>query len=254
MIEGTFEEKTANQTVIEKLNDSKVLDEELEKLKSDKKFRKFLEEEHESFNTFLSKFNTYGTLIANVAVAQNSDEVKDAISASVLPVGSSRVKRNSNWSVTMNAFVGGFAGKAYYKEFVDDVAIKKSITSFGIIAPIGISINKGNLKMFNSNTALGLTLQVIDLGSLVNFYVQKGDGAELPNNSKIELGDIIAPGAMLTYSLGDSPFTILGGVQYVPNLSRMESIPTNNDFKPLTWRMHFGIAIDIPLFNLKVWN
>ena len=101
---------------------------------------------------------------------------------------------------------------------------------------------------------MGLTLQVVDLGSLVNFYAQKGDGAALPRDTKIELGDIIAPGGFLSYSIGDTPFTLMGGVQYVPNLSRMETIPTNAEFKPLTWRFHVGIAIDIPLFNLKVWN
>ena len=250
LIEGTYEEKTANQTVINKLNDSNVLNEEIEKLKSDKKFRKFLEEENKSFNTFLAKFNTYGTLIANVAVAQNSDEVKAAIEASVLPVGSSRIKRSSDYSITLNAYVGGFAGRAYFKEFETN----KSISTFGVTAPIGVSFSKGNIKIGNQNTALGVTLQLIDLGSLVNFYMKEGDGAQLPNNNKIELGDIIAPGGLISYSIGDTPFSILGGVQYVPNLSRMEGLSTDNNFKSLTWRWHFGIAIDIPLFNIKVWN
>lgn len=206
------------------------------------------------YKRFVSKFNTYGTLIANVAYAQNSDDVKSAIQASVLPVGSSRIKRHSNWSITANAFVGGFFGVAHYKEEVNNEIVDQSINTFGITAPIGLSINKGNLPFFNSKSALAINLQIVDLGSLVNFYMKSGDGAMLPKDTKIQLGDIIAPGLSLSYSLGDSPFSFIIGTQYVPNLSRIEQLTTNTNFKPLTWRSHIGLALDIPLFNLKVWN
>jgi len=81
--------------------------------------------------------------------------------------------------------------------------------------------------LFNSRSALGINLQLIDLGSLVNFYMQEGDGASLPRDTKIQLGDIIAPGGSISYSIGDTPFTLMGVVQYVPSLSRMETISTN---------------------------
>lgn len=223
-------------------------------LDNNKDVQNYFKKRDKEQSNFLSKFNTYGTLIANVATAQNSDEVKAAIEASVLPVGSSRIKRNSNWSITANAFVGGFYGRAFYKQEVNGLLEKRSVDTFGITAPMGILFSKGNLKVFKQNSVLGINLQLIDLGSLVNFYMQEGDGASLPRDTKIQLGDIIAPGGSISYSIGDTPFTLLGGVQYVPNLSRMEVIPTNTDFKPLTWRMHIGVAIDIPLFNLKIWN
>lgn len=223
-------------------------------LDNNKDVQNYFKKRDKEQSNFLSKFNTYGTLIANVATAQNSDEVKAAIEASVLPVGSSRIKRHSDWSITANAFVGGFYGRAFYKEQIDGITEKRSIDTFGITAPIGVSFNKGNLALFNSRSVLGINLQLIDLGSLVNFYMQEGDGASLPRDTKIQLGDIIAPGGSISYSIGDTPFTLMGGVQYVPTLSRMETISTNNEFKPLTWRVHIGLVIDIPLFNLKVWN
>jgi|GEM_PF-3150636 len=224
-----------------------------EALKNNKDFQDLIANESKGFNVFLVKFERYGTLIANVASAENSDEVKAAIEASVLPVGSSRAKRYSNWSLTVNSFVGAFAGQAFYKEVNGGITENKSIATFGVTAPIGISINKGFINGADSPSALGFMLQVIDLGALVNFYIKEGDGAALPEGSKIQLGDIIAPGAVFTYSIGDSPFTILAGVQYVPNLNRMDVIPTNDNFKPVAWRYNLGIAIDIPLFNLKVW-
>lgn len=224
-----------------------------DQLKNDKDFQDFIANESKGLNVFLTRFERYGTLIANVANAENSDEVKAAIEASVLPVGSSRAKRYSNWSLTVNSFVGAFGGQAFYKEVNGGSTENKSIATFGVTAPIGISINKGFINGKDSPSALGFMLQVIDLGALVNFYIKEGDGAALPEGSKIQLGDIIAPGGVFTYSIGDTPFTLLAGVQYVPNLNRMETIPTNDNFKPVSWRYNFGIAIDIPLFNLKVW-
>ena len=254
-----IENKVFNsQELNEICNKEKIEKEDFIKLIQDKKlektFENYFKTQSKDYNKFISKFSTYGVLIANVATAQNSDDVKAAIEASVLPVGSSRIKRHSDWSITANAFVGGFYGKAFYKEQIDGITEKRSIDTFGITAPIGVSFNKGNLALFNSRSVLGINLQLIDLGSLVNFYMQEGDGASLPRDTKIQLGDIIAPGGSISYSIGDTPFTLMGGVQYVPTLSRMETISTNNEFKPLTWRVHIGLVIDIPLFNLKVWN
>src|SRR5690606_19928912 len=100
---------------------------------------------------------------------------------------------------------------------------------------------------------VSLTMQVIDLGTLVNFYYKNGEGASLPENTKIHLGDILAPGAQLSWSLGNFPVSAMAGFQYVPNLSRMPSLQTTSNFIPVTWRFQVGLLVDIPLFNLKVW-
>lgn len=209
--------------------------------------------ERKELNNSLAQFVKYGTLIANVATAESSEQVKAAIESSVLPVGSSRIKRHSCFSISLNAYVGGFYGQAYYKETIDNVTHNRSVGTFGVTAPIGLSFNAGNIgKKYKS--ALSLTAQVIDLGALVNFYYKNGEGASLPENTKIQLGDILAPGAQLSWSLGNCPVSAIAGFQYVPNLSRLPTIPTNNSFIPVTWRLQAGIVVDIPLFNLKVWT
>lgn len=220
-----------------------------ESLLDSKHFRDYLDNT-KAYQNFVQKFSKYGTLIGNVANAQNSDEVKAAIQDAVLPVGSSRIKRYANFSIGLNAFVGAFYGQAYYKEN----GTTKGMQSFGITAPIGVSFAFGTRNFIGKHNALGLNIQLIDLGSLVNFYYTKGDGAQLPAGTKIQLGDILAPGATVSYSLFNSPFSIMGGVQYVPNLSRMPEISTNTDFRPLTWRWHVGLAVDIPLFTIKTYT
>lgn len=210
--------------------------------------------ENDKFGRFLTKFSRYGMLIATVAAAENSEQVKAAIESSVLPVGSSRVKRHAAFSFSLNAYVGGFYGQAFYKELVNGMTQKRSVGTFGITAPIGVSFNIGNIGYQKHKSAFSITTQVIDLGALVNFYHQSGQGASLPENTKIHLGDILAPGMQFSWSLGNSPVSAMAGFQYVANLNRLPTIPTNNGFIPSTWRIQAAIVVDIPLFNLKVWS
>lgn len=222
-------------------------------LRENPRFRRFIKSYNSYFNDFIKNLNTYGNLLAAVSMAESSDDIKAAIEATVLGTGSSRMKRNSKYSITVNAYVGVFAGRAFYKQ-LNSVGLqeKNGINTFGITAPIGISFNKGLLHSNKNPSTLSLTLQIIDIGSLINFYFKGGDGVQLPSDTKIQLGDILAPGTQLSYSIGDTPFTIMAGVQYVPSLSRIEQFDSN--FKPLTWRAQLGFAIDIPLFNIKIWQ
>ena len=64
-------------------------------------------------------------------MAQNSDEVKDAISASVLPVGSSRMKRHADWSITLNAHV---------EDLPEELILKITtvqLTKINLLQPLG---------------------------------------------------------------------------------------------------------------------
>lgn len=209
---------------------------------------------NKSYNKFLTKMSTYGNVVAKVAVAENSDQVKAAIESSVLPVGSSRMKRYAEFSITLNAYVGVFGGKAMYKERVDGQVLNRSLTTFGMTAPIGLGFNFGDLRIKGARTAISLNAQIFDLGTLVNFYMKHGDEAMLPESTKIRFRDIIAPGFTAAWSLGNTPLSLIGGVQFIPNLNQMGIIEGEQKFQSLAWRAQVGLAIDIPLYNIKVWN
>ena len=209
----------------------------------------------------LKSFIKYGTLISSVANAQSSDEVKKAIEASVLPVGSAAIKRKSNWSIAANAYVGGYYGIAHTTRTdtlrntstnkTDTITSNVSYRTFGLYAPIGLSFNKG----FTCGWGLSIVAQVIDLGGVVNFYLTEGDKAAMPDNYKIKLADIIAPGAQLALNIPKTPISIMGGIQYVPSLNTANQIKTSsNIINPIAWRTQLGIVVDIPLYNLKVWD
>jgi len=193
----------------------------------------------------------YGTLVASVANAESSDDVKKAIEASVLPVGSSSIKRNSAWSISVNAYVGGYYGNAY--STLRDPATNKRMKyqSFGLYAPIGVSFNRG------SRCGLGgsLIVQVIDVGALVNFYMLNGDSTAFPSDFRIRLSNIFAPGVQLGLNIPRTPLTFTGGVQFVPALYKTDQIVQSGEIVAANaWRLQASLVVDIPMYNVKVWD
>ncbi|HCC52267.1 MAG TPA: hypothetical protein DEQ30_09605 [Porphyromonadaceae bacterium] len=195
----------------------------------------------------------YGTLIASVAGAQSSDEVKQVIEASALPVGSSAMKRNSNWSVMLNAYIGGYYGYSAPcckkdVEINDSTKIKlDALRSFGLYAPVGFSFNTG-LCGQKDDGALSLTINILELGSLVNVYLRDGDNADLPEDFKVRLIDIISPGAQLSYLFPKTPFVVFIGTNYIPKL-----YPTVDNSYKGGWRFQAGVAIDLPMYKIGLW-
>lgn len=197
-----------------------------------------LEIENANFKKVIETFITYGTFIASVATAQTSDEVKKAIEASVLPVGSAAMKRNSKGSIFLNAYVG-----CYYGWGKDNVS--EGFKSYGLYAPIGISGSVG----FRKCGALTLTLNAFDFGSLVNVYLREGDNAVLPYDFKVRLLDIISPGAQISYLIAQTPLSIFGGANYISKINT-----TENDRFVGGWRFQVGLAIDIPMYKIALWR
>jgi hypothetical protein len=196
-------------------------------------------------NNTKKSLTKYGTLIANVASAQSSDEVKKAIEASALPVGSSAMKRNSSFSIFLNAYVGGYYGQTTNKYCIQD-SINNSkgfIRSYGVYAPIGISLNISG----GSWLTFSLTANILELGSLVNVYLKDGDNAVLPEDFKVRLIDIISPGLQLSWLIGKTPLSVFAGTNYIPKLYPQ----ADNSYKS-GWRWQVGLAIDIPMYKIHI--
>lgn len=206
------------------------------------------EKKHSVFKPITKSFVKYGTLISTVANAQSSDEVKQALNASVLPVGSYSIKRKTNWSFSINAYVGAYW--SYSNSAID----KDSIPRLGLTAPVGFTISKGFSKTGNRG-GLSLNLQIIDLGALVNYYLLKGDTTSIPNDFKVKLSNIFSPGFNLSYNIPKTPLSLAWGGQYIPTIYKYEQISGKNQLTPTNvWRWQLSLLVDIPLFNLKVWD
>jgi len=203
------------------------------------------EEKYEGFKPVKKAFLKYGILISTVANAQSSDEVKKALEASVLPAGSYSIKQKASWSLSINSYVGVYRSIANSND---------NLPTLGLSAPIGLNISKG-FSETGKGGGISLNLQIIDLGALVNYYFIKGDTASLPNDFSVRLSNIFAPGFNLCYNFPKTPLSIALGGQHIPTLYQYEQINGKNELTPTNaWRWQVSVLIDIPLFNLKVWD
>jgi hypothetical protein len=199
----------------------------------------------------------YGTFMASVVKAENSEEVKKVIQNFALPTGSSRIKRSSAFNVSINAYPGLFTGYEQIKG-VDSSWSKSNhkFNSFGISAPIGVSTSFGQRNFFwipgNKNWSYSLFVSVIDLGAIAAFRFQNDTVESVPT---IKLKDIISPGVFLSIGIPKCPLSFNMGVQVGPNLRKITSSTDKpqlvNDYSSNIYvRYSFSLCVDIPVLNL----
>ncbi|WP_163409764.1 hypothetical protein [Flavobacterium ajazii] len=186
----------------------------------------------------------YTSFIANCLDAKTKDELITALETSANPVGSYRIKRNSTFNISFNAYAGGFAGTNFEKSQV-----------FGFTAPVGIYLGWGNLGKNCKNStdtvlekvngkSFGLFASLIDVGAVTAFRLK---------DSKTEMADVswnnvFAPGAYLTYGFGKCPISLNLGGQMGPELKSIaeDGTPT---FVEKEWFWRVSVVIDISLFD-----
>lgn len=202
----------------------------------------------------------YGNFASVLAKAQNSDEVEEAIEAVAMPAGASTVKRESEFNVSLNAYVGPYLGY----EKIHGIDTKK-MGAFGVTAPVGIAVSWGHRLLFfptgNSKWSTSLFVSLIDIGALTSYRFSSAGSkvgtdstAQVAQVPRIQLKDIISPGAFVSIGIPRTPISFSGGFQLAPNF-RNVSLSTNNTVingygdNKLYTRWSFSILVDIPLLN-----
>lgn len=190
----------------------------------------------------------YGSVMAAIVQAENSDQVKQAIEAVALPSGSSRIKRESLWNISINAYLGGYGGAEYIERLQRD----NLKASTGLSAPIGIAFSRGSKFLRSDKTKGGWSytafLSFIDLGAVAAFRIKDSTTAALP---QLKLENILAPGLYLIAGIPRSPLSMGIFGQYGPALRSVsaQNLSVSN-FNETTWRFGGMLAVDIPLLNL----
>lgn len=226
-------------------------------------------------NKSVLEFMKYASLAANLASAESSEAMADAIDASILPVGSYRVKRNTHFSVSVNAYAGLYGGVEVLNN-----SLAKNQNSFlaAFTAPVGVGFNWGikscNAKKhlsqlpaksiidtndslisknrFFSGSSFSVFVTIIDVGAIAAFRLQDD---ETPV-STVQWSNIIAPGFYLSFGLGNSPLALNIGAQYGPGLRRVEAKETEGQtaadltIDSRAFRYGIGLVVDIPLYNI----
>ncbi|MFT3908264.1 MAG: hypothetical protein QM737_02465 [Ferruginibacter sp.] len=190
----------------------------------------------------------YGTFASAVAAAKNSDEVEKAIESIALPSGSSRIKRESPFNISVNAYVGGFFGREYLPALKE----KQNANTAGLSAPVGVAFSWGNIfkpKADKGGKSISAFISLIDVGALASFRLQN-DSSKVA--SEIQLKNIIAPGAFLYFGFGKVPISIGLGAQLGPQLREVPVKDPQNINIEKNYYIRYGlsIAVDIPVLNL----
>jgi hypothetical protein len=204
------------------------------------------------FNSFMLK---YGSFAASMAKAETSNDVKNAIEAAALPAGSSRIKRETPFNVSLNAYTGLFMGH----EKIVGMKDSRGINSYGLTAPVGIAVSWGSHKFFGipdkrgSHWSYSAFVSLIDIGTVAAFRFQNDSIAQVPT---IQLQDIFSPGLFLSIGIPKCPLSFNLGAQVGPNLREVYVEDVNNPGEfinsyqdNLYWRFSASVVVDIPLLN-----
>ena len=182
----------------------------------------------------LNILTTTGTFIANMADAKTPDQVKAAIDAVALPVGSSSFKKYHLWNLNLNAYLG-----ANYNFTHTTNAVNNWDRAFNLAAPVGLNLSFCSLRKGGS---FSLFIPVIDVGAIVDYQLTATNQIE----QKIYLSNIWTIGAYIVYGFGANlPLALGFGAQYGPGL-----VKVGNDINQLSWRVNAFLTFDIPIINL----
>lgn len=176
------------------------------------------------------------SFLSQLATIKNEDELEKLLQASALPIGSSSIKRNSRFNISVNGYVGFTGGReTAYGDLGSQIK-----WNMGLSAPIGIALTSHKVTLFGS---------IIDLGTIVSVRLNNDVSAY----SDLKFENFLAPGVGLYYNLPKAPITIGTHYNYIPNL---RTIQLQNGTSTVTetglgvTRINFSVLIDIPFFTL----
>lgn len=208
-----------------------------------------------------------GGFLNDVMLTTESKQLSRVVESYALPPGSYKRKRNSWWSIDLNAFAGAYIGGE--RSNGDD---NKIAGVFGITAPIGLTFSHTfgkRLKVENSldydlvrnpdkvfvgkkhfwkrsNTTFSLSLNIVDLGAVVA-YRMDSDSLSKGLPQQVTWAQVISPGVLLSWGIPTTPLVASFGYQYAPQLRQMKP---GQDKLSNTSRFTFSILFDLPLANL----
>ncbi len=196
---------------------------------------------------FYKSYKKYGQFIVNVAQAENSTQVKEAIKVAALPVGSYRIKRNTKTNISLNSYVGFFGGFEFLSKKGDLQALPVEGTSLlaGMTAPIGLAFSWGGSweesKPGNSFTVM---ISLLDVGAVTSFRLRNDEAEQLP---EVKLANFIAPGVHLIHGIKDSPLSVGIAGQYGPQIRNIADFEEEDLIS--SYSIKLFLAVDIPLIN-----
>jgi hypothetical protein len=226
---------------------------------------------------FFRTFKKYGLFISNVAQAENGQQVKEALDVAALPVGSYKIKRNTFFDISLNAYPGLSAGVEFRSGIPAAADVKSANPILGFSAPVGLGFSWGQVSvkkkasgdtvltendfvLWKNNKAIveyfsgrshSIFISVLDIGAVTSFRLVKDDTETLP---EFKWSNIVAPGVYYVNGLKNTPLSWGLGIQYGPQLRSIEKNGTSLELAESQFSIRAFLAVDIPIFNFYARN
>ena len=193
---------------------------------------------------------TYGTFMANMINAKSSDQVKIILQSATLPPGSSRVKRETVSSFTINSYLGLGAGRDRLINVPNNIDITKDALGASLSVPIGFTYSF-TPKKWNRPSSFSFHVPLIDLGAITAYRQNpNNDNYSIDNLPDFSWSNLFSPGLFFVYNVGNSPFSAGFGGQYGPQLREIK-LNTGEAVNVNSWRFPMiFVSVDVPFFNL----
>lgn len=217
-------------------------------------FKKWEDSIRNELSMTMKSLLKYGTFMSTIIDAKTSDDVEAAIESAALPAGSARIKRESTFNIALNAYCGPYMGyeRVYDLDPKWMSARKSTVNSYGLTAPVGISISYGgNCKKAKNHSSYSLFLSVIDVGAIASFRFSDTTTEVLPT---IQLKNILSPGIFFSYGIPTLPISVNAGWQMGPLLRKVDAQIDENSYSDRYGRISLSICIDIPIVNFYTFT
>ncbi|MBC8756959.1 hypothetical protein H2O64_19970 [Kordia sp. YSTF-M3] len=195
-----------------------------------------------NFNSSSAAFNKYTKLMASIILAEDSDDIKEALDAVAMKTGGYMVKQQSYFSTTVTFYPGIEFGTERLKS---NGIEETDGTYIGANLPIGVEFAVGiDSKLIGS---VGLFVQVLDLGAVLN-YSLSNDNDDVATSPEFGFEQVLSPGAYITTHFKNNPITLGIGASYSPSLREV----TNNGITTSANVLQYGVflAVDLNVFTI----
>jgi len=193
------------------------------------------EKESKSVHNFLQE---YGFFIADMVDAQNSMEIESLLNGISASPGSSRLKRNEDLTVGLNAYLGVNYGMEHWSSTNPDVDEKFS--NLAPTMPLGVALSWRIGKASKHPQSFSAFLSFIDLGSILTY---RAGGLDI-GRDKITFKNMLKPGIQLHWNLNKTPFYVGAGAQTGPVYRESNG---GDEISLRSTRLFLSFGVDVPI-------
>jgi hypothetical protein len=192
----------------------------------------------------------YGTFMANMVQAQTSDQVKNIMKSATLPPGSSRIKRETTSSFTINSYLGAAIGRDRLLDVPSNINLPQDAFGASLSVPIGFTYSFSP-NIIKNNSSFSIHVPLLDLGAITAYRQNpKNPNYTIDNLPDFSWSNLFSPGIFVVYNFANSPFSLGVGGQYGPQLREIK-LDTGDPINVNSWRFPMAFfTIDVPFFNL----